>query len=263
MPLSSSNRPTAKRGKAITAAQINSGNKALEQFDKLRGGRGVVWAPWGPQILPPGTLFKIGQTDSGGIPRETGMPWAGQATSANFRSFWQSPGSANAQSDTPTISTATTSRPSRSAATLTRSTLGSGACGLHLGRLRNGLKWRAEKTSLVVRAAAGSTGKCPGVCGCSSCRVYLSNLDAQIQCDVKTLPLTINAGVTLPGSQCNTWGYLNNDPPVLCGDLPVTSFAFGCVAGQWAINTVSYPGGTIRYSSLPDCGVSISALPLH
>lgn len=66
------NRPKAQRGKPIKAAQINSGDRLLDQLAKLRGGRGVVWAPFGPQILQPGTQFRIGQTDSGGIPARNG-----------------------------------------------------------------------------------------------------------------------------------------------------------------------------------------------
>ena len=62
------NRPQARRGKPITARQINAGDKLLTQLSRLRGGRGTLWAPFGPGIAQPGTNFRIGMTGDDGIP---------------------------------------------------------------------------------------------------------------------------------------------------------------------------------------------------
>lgn len=62
------NRPQAKRGKPITAKQINAGDRLLTQVSRLRGGRGTFWAPFGPNQSQPGTAFRIGITGADGIP---------------------------------------------------------------------------------------------------------------------------------------------------------------------------------------------------
>lgn len=43
----------------------------VRQLSQIGGGRGVVWSPSGPQIMPEGTKIRIGQS-SGPIPARTG-----------------------------------------------------------------------------------------------------------------------------------------------------------------------------------------------
>ena len=62
------NRAKAQRGKRITAAQINAGDKLLTQLARIRGGRGTFWAPFGPNQAQPGTSFRVGITGGDGIP---------------------------------------------------------------------------------------------------------------------------------------------------------------------------------------------------
>jgi hypothetical protein len=69
---SSASRPKLKRGRPITGREIvtsvNAPDRLLTQIARIRGGRGTLWAPFGPQFAQPGTGFRIGITGSDGIP---------------------------------------------------------------------------------------------------------------------------------------------------------------------------------------------------
>jgi hypothetical protein len=92
-------RPQQKRGRPISAKQLNAPHTLLQQISRLRGGRGTLWAPFGPGIAQPGTDFRVGITGSDGIPAGSGTG-SGPITlgySSDVQDCWiqiQSPGQA-------------------------------------------------------------------------------------------------------------------------------------------------------------------------
>jgi hypothetical protein len=87
----SCNRPKAARGKPIRASQINAPDRLLTELSKMRGGRGTIWTPFGPQFAQPGTPFRVGITGSDGIPASSGAGGSGPITlgySSDVQDCW-------------------------------------------------------------------------------------------------------------------------------------------------------------------------------
>ena len=69
--------PDRQPGRKVTPAAIRAPDRFLEQLAHLRGGRGTLWTPFGPQITQPGLSLRMGITGSDGIPAASGGAQSG------------------------------------------------------------------------------------------------------------------------------------------------------------------------------------------